>query len=601
MEIALPILALGSLYVISNNQSQKHTENNKKKIKKITQENLTNMGSTSNYLPNVNIPPQNYPVSNSKQLIDTVQEYPNPNTATDKYFNQNCFENKVSNGEHVGNDPQNIYSLTGNYLDSDQFKHNNMVPFVKRKIQGYTYKNDFAETILDNMSGNGSQTIKKIEQAPLFKPVDNIQYAFGTPNNSDFYQSRVNPGMKSSNTLPFESISVGPGLNKGYTAEGSNGFNSGMGARDKWLPKTVDDLRVITDPKLEYMLNNLEGPASSQVKNVGIIGRVEKQKPDTFFFNTQDRWLTTTGVEKGETLRPTQEMGVIKRSNTLVDYKGPAGNIQGHSGIAPTEYQQPKRQVLNTSDVTLCSAIGKGPITDTENLLKSHTNYKNHRSTIKQPDTLRSGFRGAIGAAIAPIMDILKPSRKEETINNCRIYGEVNSIVPQSYVINNNDITNTTVKETTMYSPNFYINNQKEGIYVNNYSPTVQTQRDTTSYDTYGNIGEQNGSMVYDAAYKQHNNDVKSQTINNRPNQGGTQIFNQSMNITSSRQDSDRYNNRLFTPSSVIKQPPLKENYGNIRTPQSYDNNKIGCDRMQGDLLQAFKNNPFTHPLNSAV
>ena len=33
---------------------------------------------------------------------------------------------------------------------------------------------------------------------------------------------------------------------------------------------------------------------------------VEKQKPDTYFINTQDRWLTTTGSEKGETLRPIQ-------------------------------------------------------------------------------------------------------------------------------------------------------------------------------------------------------------------------------------------------------------------------------------------------------
>lgn len=604
MEIAIPILALGGLYVISNSQSQSSDETKKKSIKKMTQETFTNMGSSSNYLPNLNTPPQNYPVTNTPQLINTVQEYPNPNTATDKYFNQNYFEKKVNEGKNVGNNPQQIYSLTGNYLESDQFKHNNMVPFVKGKIQGYTYTNEFAETILDNMAGNGSQIIKKVEQAPLFKPEDNVQYPYGAPNNSDFYQSRVNPGMISNNVKPFETVNVGPGLNHGYTTAGSNGFNSGMEARDTWLPKTVDELRVSTNPKLEYTLTNLEGPANSQIKNLGMIGRVEKQHPDTFFFNTQDRWLTTTGVEKGETLRPIQEMGVIKRVNNLSDYKGPAGSIEAQVGHAPTEFEQPKRHILNTYDVTHCSAKGKGPINDIENLHKSHTNYKNHRSTIRQPETLRSGFGGAIGAVIAPIMDILKPSRKEETINSCRIYGEASSNVSKSYVINNNDITNTTVKETTMYSPNFYINNQKEGIYVNNYSPTELTQRDTTNCDTIGNVGglsNQNGPMVYNAAYNQHNNDIKSQTIDNRPNQGGTQIFNQSMNVSIARQDTDRYNNRLFTPSSVIKQPPMKENYGSIKTPQSYDENKIGCGRIQGDLLQAFKNNPYTHSLTSSV
>jgi Family of unknown function (DUF5899) len=602
MEIALPILALGGLYVISNSQS--YDENKKKTIKKMTQENFTNMGAPRNYLPNTNTPSQNFPVTNSKELINTVEEYPNPNTATDKYFNQNFFEKQVNNGKKVGNEPQQIFSLTGNYLDGEQFKHNNMVPFVKGKIQGYTYTNEFAETILDNMVGNGSQTIKKVEQAPLFKPEDNVQYPYGAPNNSDFYQSRVNPGMISNNVKPFETINVGPGLNQGYSTAGSNGFNSGMEARDLWLPKTVDELRVNTNPKLEYTLNNLEGPANSQIKNLGIIGRVEKQKPDTFFFNTQDRWLTTTGAEKGETLRPIQEMGLVKRNNNLSNYKGPAGSIESQAGVAPTEYEMSKRNVLKSKDIPHCSAKGKGPINDIENLHKSHTNYKNHRSTMNQPETLRSGFGGAIGAAIAPLMDILKPSRKEETVNSCRVYGEASSNVSKSYVINNNDITNTTVKETTLYSPNFYINNQKESIYVNNYLPTELTQRDTTNCETIGNVGglsTQNGPMVYSAAYNQHNNDIKSQTIDNRPNQGGTQVFNQSMNVSIARQDSDRYNNRLFTPSSVIKQPPTKENYGSIKTPQSYDQNKIGCDRIQGDLLQAFKNNPYTHSLTDSV
>ncbi|MFN9958832.1 MAG: hypothetical protein ACK55I_37555, partial [bacterium] len=108
---------------------------------------------------------------------------------------------------------------------------------------------------------------------------------------------------------------VGPGLNQGFTKNGTGGFNSGMEARDKWLPKTVDELRVSTNPKLEYELINHEGPAQSVIKNVGLLGKVEKQRPDTFFINTQDRWLTTTGASKGETLRPLQEMGIVRRND----------------------------------------------------------------------------------------------------------------------------------------------------------------------------------------------------------------------------------------------------------------------------------------------
>ena len=144
----------------------------------------------------------------------------------------------------------------------------------------------------------------------------------------------------------------------------------------------------------------------------------------------------------------------------------------------------------------------------------------------------------AIGAVIAPLMDILRPSLKEEFSNNVRVYGDITSSVSQSYVINPNDITPTTIKETTIYSPHFNIGNQTDKIYVNNYTPMDLTQRDTTSYSDLGNIGglsNQYGDMLYDSAYRQTNNDIKSSSINNRPNQGGTQIFNQEMNVCTNK------------------------------------------------------------------
>lgn len=599
MEIAIPLIALGGLYVVSNSQGQKEN----KQITQQSKENFANMGKNANYLPNTNIPPQNFPVTNVNQLFDTVQEYPNPNAATDKYFNQNLYQQKVNNGTPVTNNPPQIFSLTGNYLDSDQFKHNNMVPFNGGKVKGRMYNDNIAESVLDNMVGSGSQVIKKIEQAPLFKPEENMQWAYGAPNNSDFFQSRVNPGMKNNNVKPFDTVMVGPGLNQGYSVNGSGGYNSGMEARDKWLPYTVDQMRVATNPKLVYELANHEGPAQAAIKNVGLIGRVEKQKPDTFFINTQDRWLTTTGAEKGETLRPIQEMGVIRRNDIVVDYTGPAGPADVKATYAPENFEPSKRHQTMTCDVPHSTAVGKGPITDGDNYIKSHSNYENNRSTMRQPDTMRSGFGGAIGAVIAPIMDILRPSRKEETINNVRIYGEATSLVPKSYVNNPNDTTNTTIKETTLYSPTFNIDGQREGNYVNNYSSPDLTQRDTTSCQPIGTPGGQAtsyGDMSYTAAYRQHNNDIKSSTIANRPNQGGTQIFNQYMNVRCDRQDTNRFDCRMGPPNSIIAAPPSVQTYGKINTPQYY-NECAGCERINPDLLNAFRNNPYTHSLTDAV
>jgi len=611
MEIAIPLIALGGMYVVSNQSNENCADREIRRS--LRQEKFTNMGIQSNLgvrrnngLPNTNIPPQNFPVSNINELIDTVQKYPNPNTATDKYFNQNLYQQQVRNGDPVNKTIPDVYSLSGNYLSSDQFKHNNMVPFYGGKVKGKTYDVNIAETVLDNMMGTGSQTIKKIEQAPLFKPEQNVQWTYGMPNQSDFYQSRVNPAMNNNNVKPFDTIMVGPGLDQGYGFEGSNGYNSGMEARDKWLPKTVDQLRVDTNPKLEYKLINHEGPANSFIKTAPtaqMIGRVEKQRPDTFFINTQDRWLTTTGAEKGETLRPLQEMGVIRRNDIPVDYMGPA-NSDIRAGTAPENFEPTRRVQLPCVDVKPSSAMGRGPITDGDNFLRSHTNYENHRSTIKQPDTLRSGFGGAIGAVIAPLLDVFRATKKDETINNVRIYGEAAPAVPKGYVYNPQDTTPTTIKETTLHSQTFNINNQSDGIYVNNYTSPDLTQRDTTSSEYYtaaGGYATGYGDMNYDAAYRQHNNDIKSQTIANRPNQGGTQIFNQQMNLTTVPCDTNHLDGR-FNPafSRLSGLPPSMQTYGAIRAPQYY-NECASCDRIQPDILTAFKNNPYTHSLTSSV
>ncbi|MFY7728122.1 MAG: hypothetical protein ACOVRN_01250 [Flavobacterium sp.] len=613
MEIAVPLIALGGMYIISN---QKNEDCAKKEIRKLSQEQFVNMGGRStkqsetygNYLPNTNTPPQNFPVPNINQLVDTVDKYPNPNAATDKYFDQNVYQQKERQGIDVGQNPQKIFSLTGDYLDSDQFQHNNMKPFNGGKVKGRTYDMNITESIMDNMVGSGSQVIRKIEQAPLFKPEENMQWAYGMPNQTDFFQSRVNPSMKNNNVKPFDSITVGPGLDQGYGINGSNGYNSGMEARDKWLPKTVDQLRVETNPKLEYQLLGHEGPADSFIKTAAttqMLGRVEKQRPDTFYINTQDRWLTTTGASKGETLRPLQEMGVVRRNDIPIDYMGPAGTIDMKAATAPQNYEPAKRHEAFAGGVGHSIAAGRGDCSDKDNCLRSHTNYENNRSTVKQPETMRSGFSGAIGAVVAPIMDMFRPTRKDETITNVRVYGDAGtSSMVKGPVYNPQDMTPTTIKETTLYAPTFRINNQKESMYVNNYTSPDLTQRDTTSCEHYtaaGGYASAYGSMNYDAAYRQHNNDIKSQTIDNRPNQGGTQIFNQQMHVNCNKSDCDRLDGRLNPAFSRISaMPPSTQTYGSIHAPQYY-NESAGCDRISPDLLTAFKSNPYTHSLTSAV
>jgi hypothetical protein len=217
---------------------------------------------------------------------------------------------------------------------------------------------------------------------------------------------------------------------------------------------------------------------------------------------------------------------------------------------------------------------------------------------------MRSGFSSAIGAAIAPIMDIFKPTRKDETIHNLRIYGEAGSTVSKGYVYNPLESTPTTIKETNLHSIDFNINNQKESIYVNNYVAPDGTQRDSTStgyYNAPGGAATGYGDMNYEAAYGQHNNEIKSQTINNRTNVGGTQIFNHQMNVSNLKSDTDRLDGR-YNPafSKTNSLPPSAETYGAIHKSQQY-NESASCNRINPDILSAFKSNPYTHSLTNAV
>jgi len=606
MELAIPLVALGGLYVISNQ---------KEGLTKKSKENFNNMGINtnlqektpesrfSNYLPNTNIPPQNYPIMNNKELIDNVEEYPNPNVATDKYFNQNMYEQKERAGVPVSNNIQDFYSLTGDYMSSQMFKHNNMVPFNGGKPKGQIYNNNNAETILDNYVGNGSQVIKKIEQAPLFKPQENIQWTYGMPDMSDFYQSRQNPVNRNNMVKPFESIRVGPGLDKGYSADGSNGFNSGMEVRDKWLPKTVDELRIATNPKQEYDLNGLQGPAQSSIKNVGIEGKVEKYRPDTFFINTQDRWLTTTGAEKAGQLVPNYVVKPSTRNETTTYQHGTPNSVIKTASYVPKIHEETKRIQLDGYDIGHSVATGTAPLQhqSSDKSHNSHTNYENNRSINKQPQRFGSGFSGAIGAVISPIMDILKPSRKEEYSCNMRIYGNMGGQVPENYVLTPGDVTNTTIKETTIYQPNGYINSQTEnaGYLVNDQNP-IANQRDSVNHDSFMGMSSKHGIRQYDADYRQTNNQGKEKSIVGRTNQGNAKHFNSQMNVTMSKLDSDRENNRLWTPQSTLNVGPCIQTYGHINTPQYYDNNQ-GCERIAPDILNAFKENPYTHSLSSAV
>ena len=605
MELVIPLIALGSLYMSSkysnttqNTNIPQEPSNNEK-----GKEAFTNYGvgvENKNKLPNVQQIPQNYPITNDTEVRESsVYEYQNQTAATDQYFNQTVFENNSINNIKTGNNIQQIYSLSGNVLKSDEFTHKNMVPFNSGKISGRLYDDKYAETLLDNMSGMGSLTIKKVEQPPLFKPSDNIQFAHGAPNASDFIQSRMNIGNTSNNVKPFESI---------YVAPGTDGFNSGMENRDLWLPKTVDQLRVETNPKMEFTLLGHEGPAQSVVKDVGHIGTVDKKLPDTFFINSPERWFTTTGAKKGEMTRSIQDTGIIKRTNCDVNYMGPAGHSGETNTYATQNYEPSTREMSKIQPVLGASSTAHGNPETHQNKLQNYISLNNNRSTNKQDHHIyRNMFGGPIGSVIAPIMNIFSSSRKEDLINNIRTYGDPGSSVPKGY-IPSTEAPKVTNKETTLYTPRSYVNNQREGTYLNNNVDLPINNRNLSNSANMGFVGGNStgyGETSYESAYNQTTNNIKSQTIDNRTNAGGMSLFNGNINVCSSKPDCSQQDFRMGPATSVIKVPASPNTYGVVGNPNKTSiTEETACynaNRMDSSLLKAFYENPYTHSLSSVA
>ena len=182
----------------------------------------------------------------------------------------------------------------------------------------------------------------------------------------------------------------------------------------------------------------------------------------------------------------------------------------------------------------------------------------------------------------------------------CACLWRAGTAVESNYVNNPNDVAPTTIKETTTHSVDFNINNQSS-TYVNTYTAPEETNRQNSQYNSYGNVGNNSaGDMSYGAAYRQHNNDIKAQTIHNRANQGGTQMFNQQMNLSIAKEDTNCMDNRPFGPVSNVTKPPTERTYGKLNTPQQNDMG-IEVQRNQPDILNAFRSNPYTQSLTTSV
>lgn len=600
-EIAIPLALLGGMYILSNQEDNKHVIKTEQNTNKNDAYHNVEGFQNGQELPNVKSPPQNFPINGTSELINNVQYYPSENTASDKYFQQSVYENKT---DEIS---QTYTSLTGDSVNASDMKHLNMTPFFGSKVKQNININ--TEGRLDHMMGSGSQQFSKQEVGQLFKPEKNVQWGHGMPSTTSFIQSRMNPSSNLNNVKPIQEIRVGPGLDKKGGVLGSGGFNSGMEAREKWMSKTVDELRVKNNPKITYGGQILGG--RREVQNRGMMGKMEKHQPDTYYINTPERYFTTTGLEKAQTARSKQMMKAENRDETTVEYFGGADQAGLDAPYVPGTYAPAKRAVLdpNSKHITNAHAANKYNATKGDyGVLGYHDSVTGNNRDITGQRQPQFGAVGTFAkAVVAPLMDMLRPTRKENVIGNLRPTGNAgNAANHAGYVYNPANRTKTTIREMTEdRKDHMFVNNQQEsggyGYLVNKHD-AIEQERDSTTTSYMGGMGNTNttqNAMTYDSAYNAYLID-KTPISQGRAPAGNMKMFNDNTNMKIDKIDSDRNNNRMYVPQNITKASPDVQQIGKYTARTEYGQ-ELDCVRNAPEILNAFKSNPYAKPLDSVA
>jgi len=602
MEVIIPLLSLGGLYIVSNQERRKR---NKEQFTSLPKE-------QSLSLPNTDIPNRNYPdemvyepAADLTSQLSNFNGYERGGVYTDRFFNkQNALTNQMpmtsdsKNNPSILNSGQNYYSMTGEIVNASYFEHNNQQPFFGSKHHDIHQQANTTESFLDNMNGSGSQDIVKREQSPMFAPETNVNWAYGTPNASDFIQSRMNVSQRMDGVKLFEEQRVAPGLGVGAGTEGVGGYNSGMFAREQWLDRTVDEMRVANKPKASGIsMYGHEGPANSYIKSMANIGRQEKNRVETAFEMGQDRLFTTTGAEKGTILIP---VGIARQENRPEqsrEYHGGAGyNVQ--ETYVDGEYHQPRTQNLGSVPLTAAYANGRQNPHENDYSLNSNQVYMNNR--VANGNETYFGILGTyVKEMLAPILDIARPSRKETTVSSMRPFNNPKSIVNESYYFDPTDTPQKTIKELTEHAnPGLggqmnRISSQNGMGYTRAEQQPIQNARMLTSDFFYsGNGGAVNAQRQrdFEAEYQQRNNDLKSSTnVGYRPS-GNMNLFQGDIGVM--RQDTRDYVNQYKAMPTMPSQTASQETMGKMsNTLPLYQG--LDLDRNNGDVLNQLKGNPY--------
>lgn len=382
-------------------------------------------------------------------------------------------------------------SLTGDQINPNNFTHNNMVPFFGGAV---TQSVDPIATrgIFEQFTGDNDNYQHKKEQGLFFEPQKNVSNVYGMSNLSGYQQDRMYISQNRANETPVEKVYVAPGANQGYSSSGG-GFIKGNGGvteyQEYMLPKTTDEIRVKNKPKVSYYGKIISG---AHIAKPGKVGTVYKNRPDTFWIETPDRYFTTTGATIAPAARPCQVLKYTNRKTTELKTRvNGAAPTHGSKGVVRSKYKVSTKVTYENDGPRNATVEGQWSILGMLGLDNTPNDYGKKSIRVRPNARMETGDKTTVLNVHRKVPkgearngQKARTTMKENTENNDHM-GNLSSVdAKRGVVYDPNDVARTTIKETNIHnehSGNMGVNQPSRGAV---YDPEEFTARATTKETT---------------------------------------------------------------------------------------------------------------------
>tara|TARA_B110000902_G_C14259887_1_gene569386 strand:- start:572 stop:2308 length:1737 start_codon:yes stop_codon:yes gene_type:complete len=483
-----------------------------------------------------------------------------------------------------------IYSNnSGEYVDNGDFLTNDQGVSAQPYFKKAPNPIDFSDTRgLDRHQGDNRLDKSKSEIGQMFS-VEKNNNVFG--NNFGEYigdKSRYLESRNKQNELPFEQEKVSH-------IDTKSGINREI--QQMIADKTnIDSLRTKTNQKKVYEGRIISGKNVNE--NRGTMGEFSQHNPDKFYENNPARYFTTTGAFLKEKQNPEHILKDTYRS-TLNGQELGGASANYTKGEKRSKYQKPlKIQLQGDTERN----VGEGKFQgDADFTRKGYRATPNEREVTGER-TYEGNLRGEIGNHTVGILDKLKGTIKETTINPANNGNLGNNVGNVTRGIN--DSVRVTKKQTTIDSANNgYMTGGFNKLTMGGEEQRITVKESTLSGYT-GGAGSQGygGSMLQDNYANAETNPNKEVISQGRmPTLSNTKVVNgmEHMNIEIKKIDSDYMNQSDNKLSKVYSSAVGKDSIELTRMRNKVDDTELMSDRIDEDLLNPFRNNPYTQSLSS--